>query len=139
MSLRIYKHKKHSRETIEKIRLGNKGKHKYWLGKKRSEEDKKKMSLAHKGNKAYQWKGGNSKGYKTGYYSREYKIWRISVFERDQFRCQVCGIVGKYLTAHHIKSFAKFPKLRLELDNGITLCEDCHKLTDNYKGREMSR
>jgi len=87
------------------------------------------------GEKHYNWKGGTSKGYRTGYYSFEYKKWRIAVFERDSFTCQSCHQVGGYLTAHHIKSFAHYPELRTVLENGITLCEDCHKLTDNYKGR----
>ena len=54
---------------------------------------------------------------------------------RDQFKCQGCGQVGGYLTAHHIKSFAHFPELRFKIENGITLCEECHSKTDNYKGR----
>lgn len=57
----------------------------------------------------------------------EYKAWRASVFERDRFKCQICGRVGGVLNAHHIKEFSKYPELRYEVNNGITLCEDCHK------------
>jgi 5-methylcytosine-specific restriction endonuclease McrA len=82
------------------------------------------------------WKGGNSRGYKTGYYSVEYKMWRRAVFTRDNHVCQKCfGERGQYITAHHIKSFAHYPDLRFELSNGKTLCEKCHSETDNYKGR----
>jgi len=80
------------------------------------------------------WKGGTSRIYKTGYYSREYIDWRKEVFERDKYTCQNCGD-KKYITAHHIKSFAKYPKLRFDISNGKTLCELCHSLTDNYKGK----
>ena len=52
----------------------------------------------------------------------------MSVFKRDNFTCQKCGIVGRELNAHHIKPYAKYKELRYELSNGITLCEDCHKL-----------
>jgi hypothetical protein len=86
------------------------------------------------------WKGGISRAYKNGYYSIAYKRWRKEVFERDNYSCQECGAqsgIGKYgyLTPHHIKSFAKYPELRYEVSNGITLCEDCHSLVDKYRAR----
>lgn len=59
--------------------------------------------------------------------SGEYAQWRTQVFERDKYTCQKCGQKGGSLNAHHIKPFAKFPDLRLELSNGQTLCESCHK------------
>ncbi len=78
------------------------------------------------------WRGGVSRAYRTGYYSLEYKKWRKLVFERDDFRCFDCGQKGGKLEAHHIYPFAFFPRLRFGLENGITLCEDCHKLTNTY-------
>ena len=57
----------------------------------------------------------------------EYKNWRKSVFARDDYTCQICGKRGVRLNAHHIKSYAYFPNLRFSVDNGITLCEECHK------------
>jgi predicted restriction endonuclease len=80
------------------------------------------------------WKGGISRVYKTGYYSVEYKEWRKKVFERDNYTCQKCGDKN-YITPHHIKSFAKFPDLRFEVSNGITLCKDCHSEVDKYRGK----
>ena len=82
------------------------------------------------------WKGGISRAYKTGYYSIKYRNWRKQVFERDNFECQKCFQKrGKYITAHHIKSWRNYLDLRYELSNGVTLCELCHNETDNYKGR----
>lgn len=127
----------------------NKGKHPDYVqgenhpfyGKHHTEETKKKLALETAkrfGEKCGSWKGGISRIYKSGYNSREYKSWRESVFERDGYKCkgENCETVSsKYVTAHHIKSFAKFPDLRFEVSNGITLCEDCHCKVDRYRAR----
>lgn len=57
----------------------------------------------------------------------EYKLWRASVFKRDDYTCQTCGVRGVKLNAHHKKAYALFPELRYSLQNGVTLCETCHK------------
>jgi len=60
-------------------------------------------------------------------YNADYKDWRTKVYERDNYVCQKCGQKGGKLNAHHIKPYAEFPDLRLDIDNGLTLCEECHK------------
>lgn len=53
--------------------------------------------------------------------------WSRAIKKRDKV-CQGCGKTkeeGK-LQAHHIKSRSKYPDLRYDLSNGITLCLDCH-------------
>ena len=65
--------------------------------------------------------------------SREYKHWRLSVFKRDNFTCVICGDnKGGNLEADHIKDFALYPNLRLDVNNGRTLCRNCHIKTENY-------
>jgi 5-methylcytosine-specific restriction endonuclease McrA len=63
----------------------------------------------------------------------EYKKRRQAVYKRDNYRCVECGFRerGK-MQADHIKPWSLFPELRYEVQNGRTLCVECHKKTDTY-------
>jgi 5-methylcytosine-specific restriction endonuclease McrA len=56
----------------------------------------------------------------------DYINWRKAVWERDNYTCQVCGRRGNKLNAHHLYSYADYPDKRLDLENGVTLCFECH-------------
>lgn len=60
--------------------------------------------------------------------SSEMRKWRKAVFERDNYTCQLCGAYGPdvELHAHHIQSFKDNEDLRFVVENGSTLCKDCH-------------
>jgi len=65
----------------------------------------------------------------------ELTLWRIAIFERDNYTCQECKQHGGQLQAHHILGYNTFPSKRWDLTNGVTLCISCHKKTDNYGSR----
>jgi 5-methylcytosine-specific restriction endonuclease McrA len=80
-----------------------------------------------RGEDSQNWKGGLTPKDKLIRNSIEFRLWREAVFARDNYTCQVCDQYGGNLNAHHINNFAEFPELRFAIDNGITLCEKCHK------------
>lgn len=123
-----------------------------------SEEQKLKLSIAHKGKRA--WNTGLSGQYKSKWSEEAkasfklkmsnvnnpkwvvdrtklakkqerndsaYKEWRKSIRERDGWLCKMANgdCLGK-VVAHHILPWAKFPELRYEVNNGITLCTFHH-------------
>ena len=138
--------KVHSKET--KIKMSEKAKgNKNWLGKKHSKKTKNLLSKIRIGAKNPAWKKGSSALSSRLRNINLYYEWRLKVFERDKFTCQECGdSTGGNLQAHHIIAFADLLqtykitstkegllcKQLWELSNGITLCTECHKLTDSY-------
>lgn len=95
---------------------------------------------ARKGELNNNWKEGITPEHVSIRSSKEMKEWRKAVFERDDYTCQHCGLRsgnGKIviLNADHIKPFAYFPDLRFDIDNGRTLCVECHKKTDTFAGK----
>jgi len=84
---------------------------------------------------------------------RLYSAWTRFVFERDGHTCRLCGERGGKLVAHHVRTFAEirdeaigqYPHLDMgnyddrdtladlvieahRLSDGITLCQNCHKM-----------
>ena len=71
---------------------------------------------------------------KRDYNDPVYKKWRVDVYKRDKFKCQMPGCKNKKrLNAHHIQKWASASMLRYDIDNGITLCKGCH---DRVTGHE---
>jgi hypothetical protein len=138
-----WENKKRSKMDKQKIQKGRKGKgmgNKNALSNipwnkglnKNNDERIKRVVENKKGNKSNLWKGGLTEKNKLFRMSADYKIWRNAIFQRDDYTCQVCLKRGGELIVHHILPFSKFPELRVAINNGITLCHNCHKKTDSY-------
>ncbi|NHJ85057.1 MAG: HNH endonuclease [Asgard group archaeon] len=54
---------------------------------------------------------------------------RLRIFERDNFKCKICGENDQELHVHH-KSYNNnsFDPWDVSNDDLITVCDDCHKL-----------
>jgi hypothetical protein len=142
--------KKMSDESKEKMRIAANGHHR-GIGHEVSEETRKKISLAQVGKRTGSdnnfWKGGKTPLSRSIRTSFQYRQWRSDVFTRDEFTCCECGVVGsRKLVAHHIEPFNilldKYNIRSLQdssdcdelwnINNGMTLCCDCHYKTDSY-------
>ncbi len=83
--------------------------------------------LGARGEKHHAWKGGVTPPNLAERWGVRGRAWSRSILERDGFTCTVCGGRGGRLIAHHILSFAENPGLRLNLNNGVTVCNSCHR------------
>jgi site-specific DNA-methyltransferase (adenine-specific) len=104
------------------------------------------------GEEAHNYKGGVTALNKRIRSLAKMTEWRIDVFKRDSYTCQVCGDnAGGNLNAHHKKMLANMiadlniTDLTMAIeceelwdrDNGITLCVECHQ--DEHNKYAMSR
>jgi len=131
-----------SEEWCRHISEGKKGKtigkDNHFFGKHHTEETKLLLSQDHianpifkrDGEEHWNWQGGVTCPNHEARNTQDLKSWRRAVYQRDNYTCQRCGLKGvrKHpIEAHHIKAFALYPELRFEVNNGITLCKECHK------------
>ncbi|MGD3158254.1 HNH endonuclease [Staphylococcus cohnii] len=56
-----------------------------------------------------------------------FKKWRKEVFEKDNYKCVVCSTKKSPFNAHHLNGYHWFEEGRFDVNNGVTLCETCHK------------
>lgn len=96
------------------------------------------------------WKGGRTKVHASIRTSFRYRLWRSDVLTRDNFECTVCSSKDN-LQADHIKAFRiildQYDIRSLEdayeceelwnINNGRTLCSDCHHKTETWGNRNV--
>lgn len=148
-----WKDKEFRKNQIEK----RKGKPSGALGKSwKLKHIKKSPNI--KGENNPNWKGGKTKTSQLIRSSAEYSFWRKQIFERDNYACQNCGRRNKkgdkvIIEADHIYPFYKIIddfnitsieeaiscKEFWDVDNGRTLCRECHKKTDSYGSNQYTK
>ena len=110
----------HNIRGLDKMFCSNKCKNKYYTGESNPKYIKDRFLLKDNNHSIRQ--------------SKEMSDWRKSVYKRDDYTCQMCGDKSSkgnhlVLNAHHIERFVDNKDLIFDVNNGITLCERCHKLT----------
>lgn len=140
-----------SEETKAKLSLANSGKVSNNKGKPMSVEQKYKLSKIH----IEKWNKIGRKIYlrRPFHGSFLYREFTKLVFERDNYTCVLCGIRGGKLNAdHYPKSFSAIVKEHSiknmaqamscrelwDVNNGRTLCVDCHRKTETYGNRNRN-
>jgi hypothetical protein len=85
------------------------------------------------------WKGENNPNYNSNLTDEQrkanesrhsdvkYREWFRNVFKKDNYTCQCCKKHGVVLNAHHLDGYSWDIKGRYDINNGVTLCEGCHK------------
>ena len=93
-------------------------------------------SQIHCGENNYNWKGGYENEKIRFRKTYEFKSFVRAVLKRDNYTCQCCNRNSKKtkLVVHHKDGYNWCVEKRTDVDNGVVLCEDCHKLFHNIYG-----
>jgi len=71
-----------------------------------------------------------------------YDRWKRTILQNYNFTCQKCGYIGERydgtLIAYHIENFVSNKDKRVDFDNGICLCNHCHKQFHKIYGKKRN-
>lgn len=149
-----YKYSSQQLKKMSENRRGRKPPGARWIreGKKVPRETRRRLSEAIKkahavgkygkkwrekisGKNASNWKGGITPENERIRRTIEFRLWREAVFARDNWTCQKCLVQGGKLHPHHIEDFSTNPALRFDISNGITLCDEDHRMFHKKYGK----
>lgn len=132
--------KQASEDAVKHMGAGTKGRIKL-LKLMESDEYKAKIALANGGENNGMWNPNLSpeERERQRRHARRYpgyQEFRRKVYERDNYTCVKCGDdTGGNLVVHHLNGFHWDEGSRTEVDNGATLCNDCHNTFHKIYGR----
>lgn len=120
-----YRHTEETKRKIGEAHLGKK-----YPYKKRVEGIKRSFAKRPKASREnhYRWIADRAMLVKKeNRYDYAYIEWLTQVRARDGRKCRIANdSCGGMLEVHHILSWAEYPELRYEVNNGITLCHAHH-------------
>lgn len=87
-------------------------------------------SILISGEKHYAWrKDRTTESYGSGRNTIPYRDFWLAVLRRDSYSCQCCGkkASNHKIVVHHLNGYSWSIDERTLVQNGISLCEECHK------------
>ena len=100
----------------EEYREAHSGKNSHFYNQDLTDEDRKLLEERRQGNS-------------------EFNRWSYEVKERANFTCDCCGDNrGGNLVSHHLNDWHTYKEQRYDLDNGVCLCDKCHKEFHKWMG-----
>lgn len=108
---------------------------------RKSKEFREAISVANSGENNGMWNPNLSDEERQHHIKRArripgYQNFRRKVYERDNYTCQICrDNTGGNLVVHHLNGFHWDAESRTEVDNGVTLCNECHNEFHSMYGR----
>ena len=99
-----------------------------------SDHAKKYLSKYCYGKANWNYKGGSSKDRPYTENRLEYRRFKEAVKNRDGCACRKCGSVEQ-IEIHHIYGYSEHPELAIDPDNGICLCNKCHRQFHRIYGK----
>jgi thymidylate synthase ThyX len=102
----------------------NKGR-RYKTGWTHSDETRARLGAQKRGERNPHWKGGVTR--RGVALRRGAMSMRPQIFERDGYRCRLCGTLGGKLTLNHILPIWHRPDLADSFENIATVCRSCHR------------
>lgn len=105
----------HTEETKKKISEGHKGAKNPMYGLFKEEHPRYNPNITEK---ERTWRRD---------LDEEHRNWAKNVKEKADFTCDICRQIGGKLVSHHLDGYNWCKEKRYAVENGVCLCENCHK------------
>ena len=97
------------------------------------------LSKTTNGASSRHWRGGMKKEREWWLTYDGGRKWRTACKQLDEYTCQICNTKfsrhTKGLNVHHCLSFASYPEYRSLIENGTTVCSQCHGWLHSNDGK----
>lgn len=100
----------------------------------------RKMASYNRGEKHYKYNKNltEEERYNKERRSQNHHTWSLDIKKIYGFKCFICKVT-KDLISHHLESFSENKTLRYDLNNGVCLCSNHHKMLHSVYGNKVKK